>query len=266
MNRRIRSAVLAAMVATSFSAAVMAGPEKITFPKEYESWERYASVDRYDNKQYRELYAKPEVVKAVRAGKPIPDGTVLAMAIYAAEVDAAGAPVKDDKGRFRKAKLTNVTVMEKRAGWGEEYPPEVRNGNWEYASFMPDGSPNAAAANTQPCFACHKPHEKQDFVISLASLSGKFPTKAVKPKTGNTDVNISGFSFGPGTMSVKKGQSIQWTNGDDSPHQVSVASKPLKTQVLLKGQTGKLKFEEAGTFDYACALHPGMKGKVEVTE
>ena len=267
MNYRIRKAVLAAtVVVASFSASVMAGPEKITFPKDYASWERYAQVDRYDNKQYRELYANPDVVKAVRAGKPIPDGTVLAMAIYAAEVDEQGNPVKDDKGRFKKAKLTGVTVMEKRAGWGEEYAPELRNGNWEYASFMPDGTPNPSAADTKPCLTCHKPHEKQDFVISLASLAGKFPTKPVKAKTGSNDVNINGFSFGPGTMTVKKGQSIEWTNGDDSPHQVSVASKSLKTPVLLKGQTGKLKFDEAGSFDYACALHPGMKGKIEVTE
>ena len=107
--------------------------------------------------------------------------------------------------------------------------PEVRNGNWEYAVFMPDGSPNAQAnANTQPCFVCHKPHEKQDFVISLASLAGTFPTDAVAAKTGSNDVNIKGFTFGPGTLSVKKGQSINWTNGDDSPHQVSVASKSLE--------------------------------------
>jgi plastocyanin len=268
MNQRMRTAVLATAttLVASFSASVIAGPEKITFPKDYDKWERYASVDRYDNKQYRELYAKPEVVKAVRAGKPIPDGTVLALAIYAAEVDDKGSPVKDEKGRFRKAKLTGVTVMEKREGWGTEYAPELRNGNWEYASFLPDGAPNPQAANTQPCFACHKPHEKQDFVISLASLAGKFPSAAVTAKTGSNDVNITGFSFGPGTVAVKKGQSISWTNGDDSPHQISVASKQLKTVVLLKGQSAGLKFDEPGSYDYACALHPAMKGKVEVTE
>jgi plastocyanin len=267
MNRRIHNAVAAAAAcAAVFSATVMAGPEKIAFPKEYETWERYAVVDRYDNKQYRELYAKPEVVKAARAGKPIPDGTVLAMAIYGAEVDDKGNPVKDEKGRFKKAKLSGVTVMEKRQGCGAEYPAELRNGNWEYASFLPDGSPNPQAADTKPCFACHKPHEKQDFVISLASLAGKFPTAAVAAKSGSNEVNITGFSFGPGTVSVKKGQNINWTNGDDSPHQISVASKSLKTGVLLKGQSAQLKLDEPGTYDYACALHPAMKGKIEVTE
>ena len=93
MNRRVRKAVMsAAAFAAALSATALAGPDKIAFPKEYEKWERYAVVDRYDNKQYRELYAKPEVVKAVRAGKPIPDGTVLAMAIHSAELDAQGIP------------------------------------------------------------------------------------------------------------------------------------------------------------------------------
>ena len=88
------------------------------FPQGYEKWQLYATVDRYDSKQYRELYAKPEVVKAVREGRPIPDGTVLVMAIHAAKVDDKGVPQKDAKGRFIKDKLAGVTVMEKRKGLG----------------------------------------------------------------------------------------------------------------------------------------------------
>jgi plastocyanin len=144
-------------------------------------------------------------------------------------------------------------------------PEEWRNGDWQYASFTPDGQPNEKAnANIKSCFVCHKPHEKQDFVISLAKLSGTFPTLAVKPKSGATDVNISGFQFGPVAMKVAAGQAVTWSNGDDSPHQIEVTGKPLKTGVLLKGQSAALKFDEAGTFGYICSLHPGMKGTVEV--
>lgn len=258
----------AALSAGLLVASVTAGPEKVAFPQGYENWERYAVVDRYDNKQYRELYARPEVVKAVREGKPIPHGTVLTMAIYSAQLDDKGNPVKGDDGHFKKDKLTGVTVMEKRQGFGTEYPDDVRNGDWEYAAFLADGKPNEKAnANTKACFACHKPHEKQDFVISLASLSGKASmAKTVAMKSGASDVNISGFSFGPNPIKVKKGQAITWTNSDDSPHQVSVTEKPLKTSVLLKGQSGTLTFGQAGTHSYICALHPGMKGTVEVTE
>jgi plastocyanin len=32
----------------------------------------------------------------------------------------------------------------------------------------------------------------------------------------------------------------------------------------LKGQSATLTFADAGVFDYICALHPSMKGSVEV--
>lgn len=257
--------VVAVVVSGMTVVNVMAGPEQIRFPQGFESWTRYGDVDRHDSKQYRELYTSAEAVKAVREGRPIPEGTVIAMAIYAAKLDDKGVPAKGADGRFIKDKLSAVTVMEKRAGWGAAVPEEWRNGDWQYASFTADGKPNEKAnAGIKSCFVCHKPHEKQDFVISLAKLSGTFPTAAVKPKSGATDVNIAGFQFGPVAMKVAAGQVVTWLNGDDSPHQIEVTGKPLKTGVLLKGQSAALKFDEAGTFGYICSLHPGMKGTIEV--
>jgi plastocyanin len=271
MERRTRAGTVigyaGAGAAGLLGASVMAGPEQIAFPQGYDKWTRYAIVDRYDSKQYRELYTSAEAVKAVREGRPIPDGTVIVMAIHGAKLDDKGAPQKDAQGRFIKHNLRGVTVMEKRKGWGASVPDEWRNGDWQYASFTHDGKPNAKAnANIKNCFVCHKPHEKQDFVISLASLAGKFPTGPVAMKSGMQDVNISGFSFGPAVVKVAPGQPITWTNADDSPHQVSVSGKPLRTAVLLKGQSASLTFDEAGTFGYICGLHPGMKGTVEVTK
>ena len=37
------------------AAKVFAGPEQISFPQGYQKWQLYATVDRYDSKQYREL-------------------------------------------------------------------------------------------------------------------------------------------------------------------------------------------------------------------
>ena len=33
---------------------------------------------------------------------------------------------------------------------------------------------------------------------------------------------------------------------------------------MLKGQRAFMKFEQPGTYDYICGLHPNMKGKIEV--
>lgn len=260
--------VLGVSFASTVSASVpaAAGPEQIAFPQGYETWQRYGTVDRHDTKQFRQLYAKPEVVAAVRQGRPIPDGAVLVMEINAALLDDKGLPVRGPEGRFVKGKPIAVTVMEKRAGWGASVPETWRNGDWQYASFLPDGKPNEKAnANIKACFDCHKPHEKQDYVISLASLSGAAPGAAARP-TGPGTVSIAEFLFGPQRIRVKAGETITWTNVDDSPHQVTVqGATTLRTPVVLKGQSTALRFPDPGSYEYICGLHPGMKGSIEVT-
>ena len=268
-RRKIISAAVSAGCAGAgilLAASGFAGPEKISFPQEYEKGVLYATVDRYDIKQYRELYANPEAVKAVREGKPIPRGTVLTLVQYAVKLDEKGNPVKGPDGKFVKVGApTGYTVMEKRSGWGAEYPDEWRNGEWEYSAFTKDRAPNAKAnANTRNCFVCHKPHEKQDFVMSLASLSGTALGAARRPSRPGT-VAIAEFLFGPEKITVKQGQTITWTNVDDSPHQVTVQGETtLRTPVVLKGQSTALKFDYVGSYGYICGLHPGMKGQIEV--
>ena len=64
---------------------------------------------------------------------------------------------------------------------------------------------------------------------------------------------------------MKAGQSITWTNIDDSPHQVTVQGEStLRTTVVLKGQSTALQFDHVGSYGYICGLHPGMKGQIEV--
>jgi hypothetical protein len=101
-----------------------AGPDKIAFPAGFrERLDLYTIAHRYDVKQYRELFAPKEAIAAARAGQPLPAGTVLVLIQYKAQADAQGNLLKNDKGRFLKGDLIGYTVMEKRAGWGAEYPP-----------------------------------------------------------------------------------------------------------------------------------------------
>jgi hypothetical protein len=158
------------LVAVSLSVVVRAGGDKVVFPEDYAKGVLYATVDRPDNKQYRELYASKEVVDAVKAGKPVPSGAVLTMVNYKAKLDAAGEPVKDASGRFIKTdEIAGIAVMEKRNGWGTEYGDDVRNGEWEYQAFKADKTVNDKA-NLKACFTCHKPLDKQDFVSSLEKI------------------------------------------------------------------------------------------------
>jgi len=155
--------------AVTLTIAVRAGGEKVAFPENYAQGVLYTTVDRPDNKQYRELYATPEAIAAVKAGQPLPSGTVLTLVQHKAKVDGDGNPERDANGRFIKGELIGYTVMEKRAGWGSEYPEETRNGEWEYQAFKADKTVNDKA-NLKNCFTCHKPLDKQDFVFSFQAL------------------------------------------------------------------------------------------------
>ena len=250
--------------AMTLALQAFAGGEKIAFPEGFEKGVLYATVDRYDIKQYRELYSTKPAVDAIKAGKPIPSGTVLTLVQYKAKVDDKGVPVKDANGHFQKGDVAGIVVMEKRDGWGTEYPDDIRNGNWEYQAFTADKKVNDKA-NLKSCFQCHKPHAGQDFVMSLARLSGTGPGGKVMAQAGPTRVAIGEFTFGPETLQVANNAYVTWTNTDDSPHQVTIAGVGgTRTPILLKGQSQALKFTAPGTYEYICGLHPGMKGKIEV--
>lgn len=202
------------------------------------------------------------MVEAVRKGKPIPSGAVLTLVQWSVHADAQGTPLKGSDGRFLKKEITGFTVMEKRSGWGTEYPAAWRNGEWEYSAFRPDGEFNPKP-RYQACFECHKPHEKQDFVMSLAKLSGTFPGAQAVAKAPKGDVNIVSFAFMPAKISAAVGKPLTFLNGDESPHQISVASGP-RTGVLLRGQRASVILDKPGAYNYICGLHPTMKGVIEV--
>lgn len=152
-------------------ASASAGPEKVAFPAGYGNHVLYLTVDRPFNDTVRAMYAPREAAKAAKAGQPLPQGTVITMEVYKAKLDAQGKPLKKANGRFVKGELVTIMVMEKRAGWGAEYDEDIRNGEWEYAQFMPEGTPQQPA-DTKVCFQCHRKMSRQDFVFSLPQLVG----------------------------------------------------------------------------------------------
>jgi plastocyanin len=260
----MKSKLLLAAVLCAAGCAI-AGPEKIQFPSNYLKGVLYQTLDRPDVKQYRELYAPAQALDAVRKGKPIPDGTVLTLVQWSVEQDANGVPLRSAEGRFIKKDVIAHTVMEKRAGWGADYPSDwPRNGEWEYAAFTPEGQPNAKAnANNKACFTCHLPHAKQDFVISLAKLNNSFPGTQSLVKGIKGDINIASFAFMPAKISAAVGRALTFVNADDTPHQISVVNGP-KTAVFLRGQRASLTLDKAGEYNYICGLHPTMKGVIDV--
>jgi plastocyanin len=89
-----------------------------------------------------------------------------------------------------------------------------------------------------------------------------------RPPDGSTTApraEIAGFAFKPGTLTVRVGSTVRWTNRDDAPHTVTATSGAFGSRQLGRGGVYARRFDKAGTFAYLCALHPQMKGRVVVT-
>jgi len=87
-----------------------------------------------------------------------------------------------------------------------------------------------------------------------------------------SSVPSNGKFFVPETLTVSKGTTVTWTNGDSTLHTVTSGSpeagnsgSEFDSSYLAAGKTFQHPFNTAGTFDYYCTLHPFMKGKVVVS-
>lgn len=85
-------------------------------------------------------------------------------------------------------------------------------------------------------------------------------------KSEVVNVDIAGFAFNPGTVNVKVGDTVKWTNNDGASHTVTVSAGPeiFNSGSLAKGQAYLHTFTKTGTYQYKCSIHPGMTGIVVV--
>jgi len=131
-------------------------------PADYKSWPKMlTSVQRPDAKQVRDLYIVPASSK-VKAGDAFPRGTIMVMENYAAKAKPDGTLETGADGKLVRGELVRIFVMEKAAGAGQDVPEALRNGEWVYAAYLPDGK--KAEDNLTTCRACHLPLANKDFV------------------------------------------------------------------------------------------------------
>ncbi|HZA06514.1 MAG TPA: plastocyanin/azurin family copper-binding protein [Nitrososphaeraceae archaeon] len=125
-------------------------------------------------------------------------------------------------------------------------------------------------------------------VVALAATLVNFATAnlsqhSVAAQSGGAKVTIpAGAStnpangFSPKEIKVKVGDTVTWTNNDNTIHTV-ISGTGLSdtnkgkdfdsglTTLTSTGKTYSHQFTKAGDFPYFCELHPAMIGKVTVS-
>jgi cytochrome c553 len=134
------------------AAAVTARRPQMTFPGDFPAaYVNYYTQEDAPTKSVTRYYANSVALQAARAGKPLPNGSIIMV-----EGSTGGT-------------TTYFSGMEVREGWGSDVPELLRNGDWGYGLFNAQkvrGEKN----NYAMCLACHKGVEADSFVFTLGQL------------------------------------------------------------------------------------------------
>lgn len=119
----------------------------------------------------------------------------------------------------------------------------------------------AVALTVVAVAACSSPSTPAPPAVS----SGTSAPSSVPPAAAGTVVTIDDFAFVPATLTVKRGDTVTWTNHDEEPHTVAANDGSFRSPGMGANGTYNFTFGTPGTFDYICSIHPFMHGTVVVT-
>jgi plastocyanin len=83
-------------------------------------------------------------------------------------------------------------------------------------------------------------------------------------------VRIVNSVFEPSELTVSAGTEVVWTNEDSFAHTVTegtdgdVVDDPIVDEEIAAGGEVRVTFDEAGTFDITCEIHPDMQMTITV--
>jgi len=103
--------------------------------------------------------------------------------------------------------------------------------------------------------------EETDLIIKNDVI---MPTKVSRPGCETND-----RCYIPSLIVVEKGKQVTWLNEDSAFHSVTSGFYDAPSDLFDSGhldpfESYTITFDEAGTYDYFCTLHPWMKGQVIV--
>lgn len=122
---------------------------RVTFPSNLDMLVHYATVKRGNVTEH--LLTSQAAIDAVKKGQPVPSGTHVVLVDY------------------RDSQVFRYFVMEKREGWGADYEPARRTGDWQFQHFKADKTVNMSET-TARCQSCHQGREDRQHLYSFGDL------------------------------------------------------------------------------------------------
>ena len=110
------------------------------------------------------------------------------------------------------------------------------------------------------------------FAIGLFAVPGAFADATVTNAAGSATPGCEETDdcFIPSTVTIGVGETVTWENTDNAAHTATGGnpsdgpSGVFDSSLMMAGGSFSHTFEEAGTYDYHCMVHPWMQGFVIV--
>jgi plastocyanin len=92
-------------------------------------------------------------------------------------------------------------------------------------------------------------------------------SEAAPPSEGggeSASVRLEGFAFDTEELTIAAGTEVSFLNADSAPHTVTegadgvAVDSPIIDEELAPNQGTSFTFDEPGTYDITCLLHPSM--------
>jgi plastocyanin len=125
-----------------------------------------------------------------------------------------------------------------------------------------DAATDSTAPSTSSPSASAAPTE------TVAATASEAPTDGA---SSGTEVVLGDMSYSPGELTVAAGTTVTFTNPSSFPHTVThgTGGRPaddaaFDEAISPDGGTVEITFDEPGTYDITCKLHPSMQMRVVV--
>src|SRR6266852_648541 len=113
-------------------------------------------------------------------------------------------------------------------------------------------------------------------ILSVAPAFGQTATEVDIAKGASSGASADCVTakncFNPNPANVAPGTEVDWKNGDTASHTVTsgqpsdnVTGSVFDSGLIKPGQDFKFTFQNEGTFNYFCTVHPWMTGQVIVS-
>src|SRR5262249_11263667 len=237
--------------------------DRVGFPAGYKNTYKLLYVfDNFQNRQIRTVYGN-SIAASVDPAQPFnfPYGSIILFESYSVQEDVNGEPLLDKTGRYITNVLNTIFVMRKERGFGADYK-ELRNGEWEYVAYRPDGSYATTPPNTGSCALCHltggsltlTPRSRNigaqwDYVFRPDLYFGK--GRGAVP-----DGVLQHYVFVPSTVHARPGQVVTIYNSDQLLHRIVADDGSFDTGVMTPGSSFTVNAGELGKVtSFHCVLH-----------